>query len=130
MSLSASEKRERLQKALDYGGNTHEIADVVELVKSGQAQFWEHGDGSIVTEVQTWPRLKAISFWLMSGTIPDCMALEDEILDWARGEGCTVAVSTGRKGWLYYARRTGWRPRPHMFPVYKPLVGGTDRVEE
>ena len=123
--LSAEEKRARLQKALDYGGNTHDLADVIDLVRKGDAQFWENGDGTIVTEIYQYPRLKAISFWLMSGTIPDCMALEDDILAWARTEGCTMAISTGRKGWLYHARKTGWRARPHMFPVYKPLTEET-----
>jgi hypothetical protein len=123
--LSAEEKRARLQKALDYGGNTHDLADVIDLVKTGKAQFWENGDGSIVTEIYQYPRLKAISFWLMSGTIPDCMALEDDILAWAKAEGCTMAISTGRKGWLYHARKTGWRARPHMFPVFKPLTEET-----
>jgi hypothetical protein len=120
--LSSEEKRARLQKALDYGGNTHDLADVIDLVRKGEAQFWENGDGSIVTEIYQYPRLKAISFWLMSGTIPDCMALEDDILAWAKTEGCTMAISTGRKGWLYHARKTGWRARPHMFPVYKDLA--------
>jgi len=123
--LSAEEKRSRLQKALDYGGNTHTLQDVIDLVRKGDAQFWENGDGTIVTEIHSYPRLKAISFWLMSGTIPDCMALEDDILAWARTEGCTMAISTGRKGWLYHARKTGWRVRPHMFPVYKPLTEET-----
>jgi hypothetical protein len=122
MSLTAEEKRARFQKALDYGGNTHELSDVIDLVKAGKAQFWENNDGAIVTEVYEYPRLKAISFWLMSGTIPDCMALEDEILDFAKREGCSMAISTGRRGWLYHARKTGWRTRPHMFPVWKPLV--------
>jgi GNAT superfamily N-acetyltransferase len=120
--LSSEEKRSRLQKALDYGGNTHDLADVIDLVRKGEAQFWENGDGTIITEVQTFPRLKAINFWLVSGTVSDCMALEDDILDWAKAEGCTMALSTGRKGWMHYLSRTGWRPRPHMHPAFKPLV--------
>ena len=120
--LTSEEKRARFEKALDYGGNTHTVADVTDLVRTGKAQFWEHGDGVIITELYEYPRLKAVSFWLMSGTVPDCMALEDDILSWAADQGCTMAISTGRKGWLYHARKTGWRPRPHMFPVWKPLV--------
>jgi len=38
--LSPEEKRARLQKALEYGGGTHALADVIDLVKSGKAQFW------------------------------------------------------------------------------------------
>jgi hypothetical protein len=120
--LSSEEKRARLQKALDYGGNTHTLQDVIDLVRSGQAQFWENGDGAVVTELHEYPRLKAVSFWLMSGTIPDCMALEDDILAWAKAEGCTMAVSVGRRGWGRVAYHTGWRPRPHMHVFHKQLA--------
>lgn len=125
MSLTGEEKRGRLERALEYGGGTHRVADVVDLVRAGKAQFWQHDDGLIVTELYTYPRLKAVSFWLMSGTIPDCMALEDEILDWARREGCTVAISTGRAGWGRVAKPTGWRVRPHMVNFFKPLTEET-----
>lgn|SRR4051812_45926859 len=125
MSLSADEKRARLARALEYGGGTHTVDDVIGMVRTGAAQFWEHGDGAIVTELYQYPRLKAVSFWLMSGTIPDCMALEDDIVAWARGEGCTVAISTGRKGWGRVAHKTGWRPRPNMHAFFKPLTEET-----
>lgn len=119
MTLSCAEKRARLEKALAYGGGTHTVDDVVKLVADGRAQFWANEDGAIITEVHNFPRLKAVNFWLISGELRDCLALEDDVLAWAKNEGCTVATATGRKGWGRVAAPTGWRP--HMYTFYKVL---------
>jgi len=118
--LSSEEKRARLQKALDYGGNTHDLADVIDLVRKGEAQFWESGDGSILTEIHTFPRLKTVHYWLISGGLKDCLALDRDIVPWALEQGCTVATATGRKGWGKVAAPLGWKP--YMFTFHKPLT--------
>ena len=109
MSLSTNEKLGRLQRALDYGGPTHRLRDVVEMLNDGRAKLWERGDGVIVTEMHEYPLLRSCHFWLVSGELHDCLALEAEIADWARGEGCTVATAMGRKGWGRAAAPAGWR---------------------
>ena len=65
MSLSNEEKRRRFEKALACGGNTHDVDDVVALVKEGKAQYWERDDGMIVTEIHDFPRnsKRSISGW-------------------------------------------------------------------
>jgi len=119
--LSPEEKRARLQRALEYGGGTHALADVIDLVKSGKAQFWENGDGAIVTEIHEYPRLKAVHYWLISGALQDCLDLDRDIVSWAVGEhGCTEATAVGRKGWGRVSASLGWRP--HMYTFHKPLV--------
>jgi len=118
--LTDAEKLRRFQKALDYGGNTHEVADVVALIKEGRAQFFSNGDGNIITEIHTYPNLKAVHFWLISGALKPCLALQDEILPWAMDQGCTVATAAGRPGWGRVAAPTGWRP--HMPTFVKPLI--------
>ena len=74
----------------------------------------------IVTEIHDYPLLKTVHYWLIFGELRHCLALESDINSWARGEGCTVATATGRRGWGRVAAPTGWRP--HMFTFYKPLV--------
>lgn len=119
--LSDTEKRERLQRALDCAGNTHTIEDVVDMVRRGRAQFWTNGDGSIVTEIHEFPRLRSVHYWLISGRLPDCLALEDDINAWAMEQGCTMATAIGRRGWGRVAAPTGWR---EFYPNFiKPLVG-------
>ena len=104
--MSDDERRERFERALAEGGCTHSVADVLQLIKDGRAQLWERGEGTIVTEVHTFPRLKAVNYWLVSGRLADCLGLQDEIDTWARGEGCEYATATGRRGWCRAA--AGW----------------------
>lgn len=120
--MTDEERARRLLKALEYGGNTHTVADVVEMIEAGRAQFWQNDEGCIVSELENFPRLKCVRFWLISGELKACLALEDEIISWALKEGCTKAIATGRKGWGYVAAPTGWKPQPHAFNFYKDLV--------
>ena len=120
MSLTGGEKAHRLQKALEYGGGTHRLDDVVRMLKAGEAQLFENEGGVIVAEVNEFPLLKTVNFWLLAGELRDVLALEHEVLPWAIERGCTVATGVGRPGWGRVAAKTGWRPwLPHFF---KPLV--------
>ena len=120
MSLSGGEKAHRLQQALEYGGNTHRLDDVVALLKSGAARLFENEGGVIVAEINEFPLRKAVHFWLLAGELRDVLALEHEVLPWGIEQGATVATATGRRGWGRVSSATGWKP--HMFTFYKPLV--------
>lgn len=119
--LTSEEKLARFEKSLEYGGNTHSVADVVQLVKDGRAQFWTNGDGNIVSEVLEFPQFRAINFWLLSGRLRDILALEDDVLSFARERGCTRAIAMGRLGWGRVSAATGWRHVGHHFA--KSLTG-------
>jgi|SRR5215831_1815556 len=118
--MTDDEKLRRLQRTLDYSGNTHSVADVVQMIKDGKAQFWSNGDGCIVTEIHETPQKKFVHFWLIFGELKHCLALEHEILPWAIENGCTIATAAGRKGWGRVSAPTGWRPFMPMF--CKPLI--------
>src|SRR5262252_1420918 len=97
--LTKAEKRilDRLDKALALAGHTHRFhEDVVPLLLEGKAQYWQHGQGVIVTELYEYPRLKQINFWLVAGKLDDTVALVPEIEAWARSQGATRAVGIGR----------------------------------
>jgi hypothetical protein len=117
--MSDDERKARLERALAYGGPTHSLADVARLIEDKQAQWWARGDGIIVTEVQTFPLLKTVHYWLAAGALDDCLALQQEIDDWARGEGCELATATGRRGWERAA--AGWQ---HCGYAYRKPLGG------
>jgi hypothetical protein len=119
--MNREEKLARLQKALDYAGPTHRISDVVKLLESHHAQLWEEGDGSIITEVHKFPLFSAVHYWLISGELKQCLALEPRINAWAIEHGCNIATACGRKGWGRVAAPTGWRPALPTFT--KQLVG-------
>ena len=117
--MTQEERIARLERALMWTGPTHTVADVMQLVGEHKAKFYTNGDGMIVAEMLQFPRLRAVNFWLIAGELKACLALEDEILEEARGNGCDVAIATGRKGWGRVAAPTGWRP--HAYTFWKPL---------
>jgi hypothetical protein len=119
--MTEDERKARMERALAWGGGTHSIGDVAALIRDNKAQWWSNGDGCIVTEIEQYPRLKAARYWLIFGSLKECLALEDEINEWAVHEGCEVAIASGRKGWGKVAAPTGWRLRGYQF--YKPLLG-------
>jgi hypothetical protein len=107
--MTTEERIRRLQRALECGGPTHRLSDVIDRVKDSKAQFWEHQDAVIISEVNEFPLLKALNFWLISGDLQDVIALEPKVCAWGREQGCTIATATGRRGWGRVGHHLGWR---------------------
>jgi hypothetical protein len=117
--MSSEEKRARFEASLRYGGETHSVEDVVERVRKGLARYWEHRDGTIVSEVYDLPLKKVLNLWVLSGDLHDIIELEPQVCDWGRSEGCVMATASGRRGWGRVGQPLGWRP--HMFTFAKHL---------
>ena len=106
----------RLERALAWGGCTHDfVRDVIPLLNSQRAQCWTKGDGIIITEILNFPQNRAVNFWLVAGRLADVVALEPEIIRWARTQGCSRAIGIGRKGWLPALERIGYRAKGIAF---------------
>jgi hypothetical protein len=121
MSLSSEEKLWRLQKALDVGGPTHTISDLIGLLHAGKARLHENEDGVIITEFHEFPLHKACHLWLIAGRLDACLALEPAVDAWALENNCTIETACGRPGWGKVAAPTGWRK---WWPNFvKPLPG-------
>jgi len=120
--VTDDEKLHRLELSLAQCGNTHTVADVHDLVRQQKARFWTNGDGCIVTEINRYPQLSAVHYWLIFGELQACLALEDTINAYALEERCSIATANGRPGWLRAAAPTGWKL--HGYSFYKELTGG------
>lgn len=118
--LSDREKFARLERALQWAGPTHRVSDVVERIKDNKAKFYTNGPGVIVAEMEQYPLVKVVRFWLIAGELKACLALEDEVLADGLAHGCEVAVAAGRRGWGKVAAPTGWRL--HSWNFAKPLT--------
>lgn len=112
--MTDDEKVRRFEKVLALAGNTHTAADVLDRVREGRAQCWNNGDSITITEILVYPRLKACNYWISSGNLHECLALQPTINAWAIEQGCSIATLTGRMGWLRVAKLPigdGWQPQ-------------------
>jgi hypothetical protein len=93
--------RDWIQDALDYAEGEHEIEHVWAALKSGEAQLWPTSNGAVITTLRTYPTgEKAIVWWLAGGALAELKDTERAVSEWAKRQGCTRAVISGRRGWL------------------------------
>ena len=88
-----------IEEALARGHGTHNVADMIARIESGNCELWVEGEGLLVTKIEEWPRMRVMRFWLAAGKLADVMALEPRVIERAREAGCTGMVIDGRKGW-------------------------------
>ena len=120
--------RRYIEDALQYAGGSHSYEDVVAAVAENRMQLWPGPNSVIVTEIHDVPRYRAINFFLAGGERNSLAELEKMvpvILDWARAQGCTKALFTGRPGWeRTFVTRMGWkRPAVETVVLEKSLDG-------
>ncbi len=113
-----------LEEALEAGGGTHALSDVLAAIRSGKAQLWSDGENALVTEINCAPREKELHFWVATGTLDGCIALSNKVMRWGRDQGCTIASLTGRPGWARALAREGWSFR--MVQLGRRLTGDDD----
>ena len=127
--MTDAEKQRRLQAALDRGDQGCTMADVVERLRDGRAQWWSRGDGMVVTEVFERNGVAVCHYWLGAGSLQDCIALIPEINQWAVERGCAASACAGRRGWQRVLAAHGWRPYDDADSpaAFKPLTPAGER---
>lgn len=100
-----------IEAALKYTLGTHTIEDVEAGIADGRYQFWAGARSAIVTEIISYPRLKALNYWLIGGDLRELKYMERRISAWARGHGCSRAIGVGRKGFQRVFEEHGFKPQ-------------------
>lgn len=99
---------ELLQEALDHGGNTHSIDDVLTMIHDRRAELWCGAGSAVVTELVDYPQLKALRVWLVAGDINEIRSMEPKVTEFARQHGAKrLEIGGGRPGWERVLR--DWR---------------------
>ena len=98
-----------LQPALEYGPRTHGIGDYLQAVVEGRMQLWSDRDSALLTEIVTYPRLKAIRGVATAGNVFEVRQLIAEAEKWGRSQGCGLAIGGGRPGWKAALKHAGYR---------------------
>lgn len=101
-----------LTRALAHSGDTHTPDDVLRGVAAGDFQLWTGDASVIVTEIIRYPRRTDLHMFLAAGDMAELRQMQHPIFAWAKGEGCTRATLTGRKGWdrSPLVTQDGWTP--------------------
>lgn len=105
--------KEWIQSALNKGGDTHNFADVVKGIKSGNMQLWLGANGCAVTEIVVYPNKKVLHVFLAGGDqgqgIEQITDMHDDAMAWGKQQGCDGMTVTGRRGWKKILASRGWK---------------------
>ena len=87
-----------VQKALEHS-DEYSLGDVLHFAHSGMWQLW-HGHQSVAfTRLVVYPQHKVCVFILAAGELSEITALEPQICQWAKEQGCKYVEIYGRRGW-------------------------------
>lgn len=89
-----------IEAALAYSKGTHTIDDVALMVGGGLLTLMVGKGCAMLTEIQSYPRLKVLNVFAAGGDLDGLLELENSLLDVAKKNGCARVTETGRKGWL------------------------------
>lgn len=110
-----------IDAALEHAGHTHDLADVADLIKSGDAQFWPGKRSALVTEITRFPRATILTLWLAGGDLMELIKeLRPKAEAWGQLHGCDRSAILGRAGWERALCDEGYRPAARM--VIKDLA--------
>ena len=102
--------RKHIEAALEYTGGTHDIIDIYEGLYKGTMQLWPAKDSCLVTEIINYPKKKVLNVFLGGGDLTEILSMHDDVISWAKQQGCTALNMTGRFGWKKPLAKHGWKP--------------------
>lgn len=88
---------------------THTPQDILAAIMSGKMQAWTDEDSLVVTAIRPFPQMKVCDVFLVAGNLEKAWQIHDEqILPWAREQGCQRITGCGRKPWARNAKQHGY----------------------
>lgn len=100
--------RKWIEDALAYGDDNHSFDNIAGGVLSGRYRLWVRPNGCAVTEIITYPRKRVCNVFLAGGEMQTIKDLQAPCEEYARANGCSSLVLTGRKGWVRALKDYGW----------------------
>lgn len=111
----------KLDRVLGRMGGVYSWRDVHDKLDSGDMQAFAEGNSMLVTQINCYPRAKALDFVLAVGDMKDWRALHDRAVAFADEHNIAVLRAHGRRGWLPHIRDIGWRPVSTSYLYVKEL---------
>ncbi len=99
-----------IEAALEYTGGTHDLIDIYEGLYKGTMQLWPAEKSCLVTEIITYPKMKVLNIFLGGGDLTEILSMHEDVIRWAKDQGCSALNMTGRFGWKKPLAKHGWQP--------------------
>jgi hypothetical protein len=119
-----------MEKAAEYTFGRYTVDDIYDSVKEHDYQLWVAFDGdtilgAVVTQIMTYPRLKALNMIFCGGE--DLEKWKTPMLEllqrFGADKSCDCIESTGRRGWAKVFAGDGYKER---WVIYELPVKGED----
>ena len=98
-----------IEAALSYSGGTHTFNDIVDGLSRGVLQLWPTPRGCIVTEIVVYPQKKVLNIFLGGGELDQILDMHNDVIEWAKAQGCVALSMSGRPGWKKPLGKHGWQ---------------------
>jgi hypothetical protein len=99
----------RLARVLDRMGGLYTLNDILERIADGRMQSFAEGNSWLITEINLYPRARALDCLALVGDLRDGEALHDQALAFANRIDASLIRAYGRRGWIPQAKAHGWR---------------------
>jgi len=93
-----------LQKALDKGGGTHTIADIVEALQAGKMQSIFNDSGLMITQVLNAPQRRVMEVLFCAGELPAILSLKPDPVAISRSNGMWFGRAQFDPDWCNHDR--------------------------
>jgi hypothetical protein len=100
---------QKLARVLDRMGAVYTLGDILERLDDGRMQSFSRGNSMLVTQINCYPRAKALDWIAAVGDLEDCKVIHDEAVAFANKHDISLIRAYGRRGWMPFARDRGWR---------------------
>ena len=115
-TLVAVPKRlDQLRKALTAAGDTHDLADILDLIETGGMQSFVWRESWAITRLVQCPRKLIVEVFLVVGDDEDMPELEGMVRRFANHHGATMIRAMGREGWARRAPERGWKVGQRLY---------------
>lgn len=96
------------RRACKKFGGFYDFEDILDAIERGDMQSFSDGQSMVVTQVQNYPRRKALHVVLVVGTMDGVMALEPRVIEFAKERCAEVMTAFTREGWKAFEGNSGW----------------------
>lgn len=114
MSFHSHPFHEMVIRMLKRYGDLYSLNDILEQIADGRMQSFCRGETWAVTQINEYPRRKALDLVFVVGDMEELERMESDIIAFGRKMGCTLIMTNGRMGWLK-KKFKGWKAVSCMF---------------